>query len=497
VITPDTPDRVYSTRLRTALVLTGSGTGAAYHAGVLRAFHEAGVKIDLTAGRGAGVIGALFAAVDGGARLWDGDGLWKTAAATGYYGWRRPLRVAGWALVAGAAILAVPIVLLALAVLLAIVGLFVTLVGLSGAATAVTTGYTHWIEALFAPAVLPTIIPRLVLLAVLVAGLVVVSGAAGSMMGPFANRTRRRSRWGFVSRLFGGPLSPASLADRCASELWHLIRGAAPVPTPSRTELGRRYLELLTDNLEQPGFRELLVTVHDLDAQRDLVFALLNVRLRPRFFTRVSAAVGARQQEAALGGRAAEPLDTSSRQIEAFDLAGTARDHVLDAMDAALAVPLAVDPHLTSFAPDGPWRGEAHRLCDRPGSLSRLLEEVAAAGAEQVILVTASPPAGRPHELSASRGDLRGRAGEQLAAFEAAVLRDAVEQFTGRFAGLFVIRPAHNPLGPLDFGGVYDERSDRSHTLAELLDRGYEDAYRQFIEPVVGASGEKIATVQH
>jgi len=32
--------------------------------------------------------------------------------------------------------------------------------------------------------------------------------------------------------------------------------------------------------------------------------------------------------------------------------------------------------------------------------------------------------------------------------------------------------------------------------VGELLDRGYEDAYRQFIEPVVGASGERIATVQ-
>ena len=79
---------------------------------------------------------------------------------------------------------------------------------------------------------------------------------------------------------------------------------------------------------------------------------------------------------------------------------------------------------------------------------------------------------------------------------KSATLRDGLEQFTGRFAGLFVIRPAHNPLGPLDFGGVYDERSDRTHTLGELLDRGYEDAYRQFIEPVVGASGERIATVQ-
>ena len=57
----------YSPRRRTALVLTGTGTAGAYHAGVLRALHEAGVKIDVVAGRGIGAVGALFAAVDGGA----------------------------------------------------------------------------------------------------------------------------------------------------------------------------------------------------------------------------------------------------------------------------------------------------------------------------------------------------------------------------------------------------------------------------------------------
>ncbi len=98
MITPDSPDRQYSTRLRTALVLTGSGTSGAYHAGVLRALHEAGVKIDLVAGRGAGTIGALFAAVDGGARLWEDKGLWRSPSAETFYGWRGPLRVAGWAL---------------------------------------------------------------------------------------------------------------------------------------------------------------------------------------------------------------------------------------------------------------------------------------------------------------------------------------------------------------------------------------------------------------
>ena len=57
---------------------------------------------------------------------------------------------------------------------------------------------------------------------------------------------------------------------------------------------------------------------------------------------------------------------------------------------------------------------------------------------------------------------------------------------------MFVIRPAHNPIGPLDLGGAFDERSERRQGLSELIDRGYEDAYRQFVEPVVGASGEAL-----
>ena len=32
--------------------------------------------------------------------------------------------------------------------------------------------------------------------------------------------------------------------------------------------------------------------------------------------------------------------------------------------------------------------------------------------------------------------------------------------------------------------------------MAELVDRGYEDAYRQFIEPVVGAGAEPAEPVQ-
>src|SRR5947199_367899 len=42
--TPYSPDR------RTALVLTGTGTDGAYHAGTIRALTEAGVRVDLVAG---------------------------------------------------------------------------------------------------------------------------------------------------------------------------------------------------------------------------------------------------------------------------------------------------------------------------------------------------------------------------------------------------------------------------------------------------------------
>jgi hypothetical protein len=473
VITPEAPDRSYSTRLRTALLLTGSGTAGAYHAGALRALHEAGVKIDLVGGRGVGVPSALFAAIDGGTRLWEPSGIWKDRAARQFYGWRQPLRFAGYALLAAGLVLLLPIALLGAAVVAGLAGLLLTLVGLERAGSSLTSSFTGWVGTLFAPAALPTVVPRLVLFALLVAAAILVVSAGLSY---FKDPRRRRERSGFVWRLLGAPLTSEALVDRCAADLWNLIRGAAPIAPPDRRELARKYVELLGENMGQPGFRELLLLAHDMDARRDLVFAHLGPPQRPRFFSRVVAEPGA-------------------RQVETFDLTGVARDHTLDALNAALAVPLATEPHLVAFSAEGPWRGEAHRLCDRLDSLTRLIEEAAHAGAEQIIVVSAAPPPGRAHELSAGRADFRGRAGEQLAAFEAASLRDALETFTGRFASLFVIRPSHNPLTPLDFGGVYDERSDRIQTLGELVDRGYEDAYRQFIEPIVGAGADPAESV--
>src|SRR5438309_6575966 len=103
------PAEPYSPQRRTALVLTGTGTAGAYHAGVLRALHEAGVKLDVVAGRGVGVIGALFAAIDGSQRLWDDKGFWRASAVRSFYSWRPMMRTAAWAAALSLAIVAMPI----------------------------------------------------------------------------------------------------------------------------------------------------------------------------------------------------------------------------------------------------------------------------------------------------------------------------------------------------------------------------------------------------
>jgi hypothetical protein len=124
--------------------------------------------------------------------------------------------------------------------------------------------------------------------------------------------------------------------------------------------------------------------------------------------------------------------------------------------------------------------------------VARLIEELAAIDVEQVLLVSAAPEAPGPHTLERPRIDGRGRLGEYLQSSEAAALRDLETSAIG--PRLFIVRPAHNPIGPFDLRGGYDDRSDRRQPLAELMSRGYEDAFHQFVEPVVGASGERLGS---
>jgi hypothetical protein len=462
------PHDIYSPERRTAVVLSGTGADGAYHAGVLRALHEAGVKIDLVGGRGIGALGAVFSALDGGGRLWEANGFWRDRPVRGLYAWRWPYRAIGAGLVAAAAVLLSPLLLLAVALLVYPSG---TLLGMAGldAGSRLTAGYAGLVGWLFEPPQLPTWLPRLVavILGALVGGLGVAAIAA-VVRAP----VRRRSEGGLPWRLLGAPLDSGAAADAATRTLWDLLRGGAALKRPSPVDLSHRFIELLAENLGQPGCRELLLVAHDLDARRDVVFGLLAGDARRRLFPPPSA--------------------TGPRRAEAFDLGGLAREHLADALAAALAVPAACEPRLLRFAPDTFWRGEAHRLCDRPAALSRVLEEAAAAGIEQVIVVTGAPDAPGPHVLRRPRLDLRGRLGEQLASEEAAAVRDAVRFAQAHFHAVYVVRPSYNPIGPFDLAGTYDEASDRRHALDELLERGYEDAHRLFVEPALGAAGERL-----
>ncbi len=253
-----------------------------------------------------------------------------------------------------------------------------------------------------------------------------------------------------------------------------LVQGGAQVKEPSVSDLSGRYIDLLSENIGQPGFRELVIAAHDLDTRRDLVFALVDESRRRDLIRRASAA------------------DGDVRRAEVVDLSGAGRAHLADAVAAALSVAVVTEPHPMTFAPDAYWRGETHRLCDRPGVLSRLLDELTELGVEQAIIVSAASALEGPHALGAGRLDGKGRVGEYLLAAEVSAVRDALQFAAVRLPRVFTIHPEHNPIGPFDFGGEYDDRSDRQQPLSELLTRGYEDAYHQFIEPVVGASGDRV-----
>jgi hypothetical protein len=439
-----------------------------YQAGVLKALGEAGVKVDVLAGHGAGVISALAGAIDGGARLWDPAGPWSSARIRSAYRWRPALRAGAIGLIAAASLLLTPLVLLVVAAVFYVLATLTSLVSLTGVSERLVGMYQRILEWLFAPPILPTIVPRAVLLAVLVVAVVLLAAAVASAL-----REGRRRRWagGFWWRLLGAPLTAVEPATLMTDTLWRLVHGASNEPRPAASEIGRRYVDILTDNFGQPGFRELLIAVHDIDGRRDLVGAVLPPSARSGFEAR----------------RGPE----TPREAEAVDFTGPQRNLLTDFLVGAWRLPLATAPHPVQFPLDSYWRGETHRVCDRPELAIRLVDEIAAIGVEQVILVSPAAPASAPHHLRAEPISLRTRVGEFVRSVETAAVQDALAVARPRFSSVFVIRPEHNPVGPFDFAGVYDEASDRRRTVPELLEQGYADAYRLFIEPVV-ASGDRI-----
>jgi hypothetical protein len=455
------PDALYSPRRRTGLLLCGAGTAGAYQAGVLNALAEAGVKIDIVAAHGPGVLNALCAAADGAAVLESG-GPWTRSSLRRAYRWRPALRLAGVGLAIVLALLLSPALLLVGAGLIYAASLLASLASLTDLAAWLVQTYGLALAAVLSPPIMPTLVPRgMVLGLLLVAGVLAVAAVRAAL----TERSRRHVRGAFWWRLVGAPLGADEPGQTLLEALWRLVRGASGGSRPDAAEIGRRYVDLLVENLGQPGFRELLIAVHDLDARRDLLGAVLRPESTPGFTSRRTR--------------------PGPREADSFDLKGATGTLVVDFLHGALRLPVAMPPQPLVFPAEGFWRGEMHHVCDRPDLAGRLLDELLAAGVEQIVMVGAAPAPMGPHSLKPRPIDLRGRAGALVRSVETAAFDAVWARASAVSDRVFVIRPVHNPIGPFDFTGVYDDASDRHRTMTELVRQGYDDAYQQFIGPVV------------
>ena len=465
--------REYSPKRRTALVLAGSGTSGAYHAGVLKALDESGVKLDLVVGSGAGAVAAAFAAVAGGPKLYGPDGFWSDAGWDAFYRLRAPARVALVLLGAAFGVFLLPLALAAVAGMLFPLILVADLVSPGLPARLVGDAWS-------APAALRA--PYLAALAVPVFALCAL---AILYLARLYVGDRRRFAEAFESLLDAQPAR-----DRLSRSLWEVVRGAATSSAPPPTDLSRRYVALLTENLGQPGFRELIVRTADLEAGAALPFVVLQAAASP-----------------SLAGR---------KQPPRVDLRASGYDALLfDAVFTGLLPPLVAPVRRIAFPRGGLYAGETRRITDGTLATGCGLAEAIAAGAEQVIVASAAPEA---PGLPPRRRGARALADAVLASLERQSLeadlqvaertnrmietvghhtqeggRAWEDPATGqvlREVGLYVIRPDRRALGPLELDGAQDPTTEVKETPSDLLEQGYRDAYRLFVEPVVGAVPE-------
>ena len=408
------PRDSYSPERRTALLFTGTGADGAYHAGAMRALQEAGVKIDIVGGRGIGAVSAVLAAVDGSAQLWDDGGFWRSGAVADLYRWRWPfraLRLLGIALIA---VLAVPAGVLLLAIFVYPIALVLGMAGLQSGSRLVEFFLAFLgvcLRARRAAIVDPTAVAAAVHRGVdrarggRLAGAISIA-AVSPVDGQLAVDAARAHRW-----------TPVCAIGQATEAVWRLLKGSATIRTPDPRISAAATPSCWARTSDSRDFGELLLVAHDLDAHRDLVFGLVRDPFRRALFPPPGRHVVAPR-------RSARPVERGA-------------GFVADVLAAALSVPGVSDPRLVEFAPDAYWRGETHRLIDRPASFGRLLEESAAAGAEQVVIVAAAADPPGPHELRPPRLDGLGRVGEHIASAETAAVADAIRHLHHRFQSLY------------------------------------------------------------
>ena len=431
----------FSPRRRTAAILVGEGTGAAYLAGAMKALHGAGVRIDVVLGRGAGALVAAHAAIDADAQLGGEAGLFGNVAK------RRPWQLRPLYTVT-LACLGLSFAAFLSPVLFGLVALLLLpLVALGRLVTESTS-----------MAVEPTWLPRLfelgapLYLRAMVVPIVVLCGFWLVWWAVSLVRDRRLPT-------LPEPFELGTLAASLEASLWKVVRGASSDPRPhDRKELGEAYRKLLSGSWGQRGFRELVFYALDTDSGQEIPFAML----KDRFFKKLKGNRAGRREWVG-----AEPIDLVKDGDALF----------FDALSAAVSPPGLV-PSVPLKLPLGTRNGgEVHRFSSSVHASGGALADAVAAGAEQVIFVSASTPGerpgGNPYERvteAAMRNDLAG----DLA--EAAATNDLL---------VFLVRPDKQRLTPYEVTGRAQFGNERLD-LAALMAHGERDAERLFVEPVLG-----------
>ena len=268
---------------------------------------------------------AAFAAVGGGPKLYGKGGFWEGVRWRSFYRLRPTVRLALGLLGMSFAIFALPVLLGLLLGILASLLLIADRV-FPGAASRVLS--LLWVSARGAERPVPR-------------------GAGGARLRPrrcsrsWRPPSRTSATGGASRRRSSRSWTPTPGLERLKRSLWEVARGAAlSGGPPSEAELGRRYVALLSENLGEPGFRELVLRAADLDRGDALAFVLLRDGQRR---------LPARERVLA----------------EAVDLRASGHDALLfDALATGLLCPMAMPLRRVSLPKGAPHAGETHRLTD-------------------------------------------------------------------------------------------------------------------------------------
>ncbi len=345
----------FSPRRRTAVVLAGEGTQAAYLAGVIRALDAAGVRLDVVLGTGVGALVAAFSAFHAEDKICGEGGLVEAIDR------ERPFRVAPLYRTA-VLCLGIAFALFLAPALLGVVSIVVlplqAVVRQWRPDTAMGPAFLSDVVAAVEPYYFPAIAVPVVALFLIVALRMI-----GSIW------RARREGFPSVGKCFLDPaLEITPLARMLEGRLWQLVRGTATEDRPrDRRALSEAYVQLLTAGLGQHGFRELVFYALDTDSGAEVPFVVLKDRFSKKL---------ARDERAANG--------TREGRAEPIDLAGDGSSIFFDALVASLSPPGLV-PEVGIELPRGnEFGGEVHRFASSlVAGGAGIVADAVALGAEQ------------------------------------------------------------------------------------------------------------------